>query len=50
MPSVVELSKFLSLADQVDHILLITCFQWCHGVVDSTCDTEYEQHGFHSQP
>ena len=22
---------------------------WCHGVVDCTCDTEYEQHGFDSQ-
>ena len=24
--------------------------KWCHGVVDSTCDTEQEWHGFDSQP
>ena len=29
---------------------LSTTLSWCHGVVDSTCDTEYDWHGFDSQP
>ena len=23
---------------------LLMIISWCHGVVDSTCDTEYERH------
>ena len=36
-----------------NHMFLVfidTPFFQCHGVVDSTRDTEYERNGFNSQP
>ena len=40
-----RVEKAICIEEYCDVILT-----WCHVVVDSTCDTEYEQHRFDSQP